>query len=649
MLRPDRLQGANWGVGLARPPSMGSGRAIAVQGVPLILMLHTRLLGEFRVSYGDRLLEAFLLATPADAPQSRQHLALLFWPDSTESQARTNLRKPLFDLRQALPDAHTYLHSDTQTVHWLAAAPLSLDVADLEGALKNAAAAEDRDDKQRSSGGGHVPANRVPHCGRQRSVGHVVRLAGTKRVAPRPVVVTPGWPCGCLGTAARVAHHDAPPSQGRIDRPAKAGTMGPEEDAMTPNADTGEHPWIPIRVRIPIRAFIALAAIVVAYLALGLLYATLTPPWQVPDEPAHYNYVRYLVEERRLPVLQQGDYDQTYLSEIVDQKFDPTYSIDSIRYEYHQPPLYYLLLAPVYALSGGALLPLRLTSVLLGAGVVIVAYLAVHKAYPERVGLALSTAAFVAFIPQHIAMNAGVQNDPLAELILGLVLLRLVSWLRSDIAWTTRQHAVTGVIVGLGLLTKLSTYIAVPLVLIAVVLKHSDRSPRQGRSGEGERGFEGRGLDVQAALPALAALLLPALLLSLPWFVRNIVVYDNLDVTGLGRHAEVVRGQLTTAQWIERYGWRQLPGAFIRTTFRSFWGQFGWMAVPMEWRAYLALRVFSILAAVGLVFRVVDAFEICITSRVVAKGLWPELRSGCHSRERSIMRKMCCNAPFVLH
>ncbi|HUT18080.1 MAG TPA: DUF2142 domain-containing protein [Anaerolineae bacterium] len=378
---------------------------------------------------------------------------------------------------------------------------------------------------------------------------------------------------------------------------------------MTTNADTRERLRTPIRARIPIRAPIALAAIVVVYLALGVLYATLTPPWQVPDEPAHYNYVRHLVEERRLPVLQQGDYDQAYLSEIVDQKFDPAYPIDSIRYEYHQPPLYYLLLAPVYALSGGALLPLRLTSVLLGAGVVIVAYLVVHKAYPSRTGLALGTAAFLAFIPQHIAMNAGVQNDPLAELILGLVLLRLVSWLRSDTAWTTRQHAVTGVIIGLGLLTKLSAYVAVPLALVAVVLKYSGSYPRRGRTSERERGFEGRGLDVQAALAALAALLLPALLLGLPWFVRNAVVYGSLDFTGLGRHAEVVQGQLTTAQWIARYGWRQLPGAFVRTTFRSFWGQFGWMAVPMEWRVYLALRVFSIFAGVGLVFRLVDAWD----------------------------------------
>ena len=378
--------------------------------------------------------------------------------------------------------------------------------------------------------------------------------------------------------------------------------MGGKEDAMTANTAA--------RQRL---APFVLAAIVVAYLALGALYAARTPPWQVPDEPAHYNYVRYLVEERRLPVLQPGDYDQVYLSEIVSSRFDPAYSIDPIRYEFHQPPLYYLFLVPAYVLSGGALLPLRLASVLLGAGVVLVAYLTVRRAYPGGAGLALGTAAFVAFVPQHLAMTAGVQNDVLSELILGLVLLRLVSWLRADEPWPVARHAVTGAIIGLGLLTKLSAYVAVPLAVVALLLKHW-RAGRAPAAGTGVQdgvppSATRRGLDVQAALPALAALLLPALLLGLPWFARNAAVYGALDLTGLGRHAEVVQGQLTTAQWIELYGWRQLPGAFVRTTFRSFWGQFGWMAVPMEWRVYLALRVFSILAVVGLVFRAVDAWD----------------------------------------
>ena len=81
-----------------------------------------------------------------------------------------------------------------------------------------------------------------------------------------------------------------------------------------------------------------LAIIVLAYIVLGTLYAALTPRWQAPDEPAHYNYIRHLVEQRRFPVLQMGDYDQEYLHRITTERFDPALPIDSIRYEFHQPP-----------------------------------------------------------------------------------------------------------------------------------------------------------------------------------------------------------------------------------------------------------------------------------------------------------------------
>ncbi|MBN1641499.1 MAG: DUF2142 domain-containing protein [Anaerolineae bacterium] len=341
-----------------------------------------------------------------------------------------------------------------------------------------------------------------------------------------------------------------------------------------------------------------LAATLVAFLILGTLYAVLTPAWQVPDEPAHYNYVRYLVEQRRFPELRVGDYDQAYLDAITHERFPADWSIDAIRYEYHQPPLYYLLLAPVYALSGGTLLPLRLCSVLLVAGTVLVAYQVAKTAYPGRSAPALGAAAFVAFIPQHLALGAGVQNDALAELIVALILLQIVRWLRTDTAPPRGWAWLTGVLVGLGLLTKLSTYISIPLLLAAAALKY-------WQTGGGERDR----FAIRAALRSLAPVLLLSLLIGLPWFVRNAIVYGGLDWTGLAHHETVVQGQLRTGEWIELYGWRALPGAFVRTTFRSFWAKFGWMAVPVDWRIYTALRGLTAVAAVGFVFRALEARE----------------------------------------
>lgn len=75
-----------------------------------------------------------------DSPVSRQYLSFSLWPDSSESQARNNLRQVLHHLRQALPDADSCLQIETQTVHWNPKAPVSLDVAEFEqvvGLIKN--------------------------------------------------------------------------------------------------------------------------------------------------------------------------------------------------------------------------------------------------------------------------------------------------------------------------------------------------------------------------------------------------------------------------------------------------------------------------------------------------------------------------------
>ncbi len=52
------------------------------------------------------------------------------------------MRTLLHRLRQALPEANRFLHVDAQTVQWRGDAPATLDVADFERALAQAAAAE---------------------------------------------------------------------------------------------------------------------------------------------------------------------------------------------------------------------------------------------------------------------------------------------------------------------------------------------------------------------------------------------------------------------------------------------------------------------------------------------------------------------------
>jgi DNA-binding SARP family transcriptional activator len=75
--------------------------------------MRIRLFGNLRISFADRPVTAVntnrlqsliaYLILHGDAPQPRERLAFTLWPASKESQARTNLRQLLYNLKRALP------------------------------------------------------------------------------------------------------------------------------------------------------------------------------------------------------------------------------------------------------------------------------------------------------------------------------------------------------------------------------------------------------------------------------------------------------------------------------------------------------------------------------------------------------------------
>ena len=106
-----------------------------------------RLLGGFQIAQaGESLAElpARIQALLANvlihrhAPRSRQQLAYSFWPESTDGQARTNLRRLLLLLRRALPPTDDLFDITDQSVGWRPAIPVALDLATFEDGLSAA-------------------------------------------------------------------------------------------------------------------------------------------------------------------------------------------------------------------------------------------------------------------------------------------------------------------------------------------------------------------------------------------------------------------------------------------------------------------------------------------------------------------------------
>ena len=116
-------------------------------------ILQIQLLGGFRLVYDNgtlterfspraQTLLAYLLLHQGQ-PLTRSHVAYTFWPDSSDAQARTNLRRELHGLRQSFPDMERFLKVGNKTLSWKSDSAFALDVARFRREIQNA---EDVDD-----------------------------------------------------------------------------------------------------------------------------------------------------------------------------------------------------------------------------------------------------------------------------------------------------------------------------------------------------------------------------------------------------------------------------------------------------------------------------------------------------------------------
>ena len=321
-----------------------------------------------------------------------------------------------------------------------------------------------------------------------------------------------------------------------------------------------------------------LSLILALYFLVGAAYTFVTPAWQAPDEPAHYNYVRQLAAGE-FPIMATGDYNQTYQGTVISSRFDPRYSIADFEYQDYQPPLYYLLETPIFWASQGNLNALRFFSLLLGAGVVALCYLIGRILFPNGREIALTAALFIGLLPQHLAMLSSTNNDALAELLIALTLFYLLT------NGIRRKPLLIGLLLGFAFLTKVTAYLLAGVIGVAWLWEVRQNSKDWLATG------------IKIALPAL--------LIGTVWWGRNLLVYGNWDLLGTRTHDAVVVGQPTTSEWIGRYGLNNVLEQFWQTTFHSFWGQFGWMAAPFPQRFYQILALVTLSAVIGLGWQMV--------------------------------------------
>lgn len=357
-----------------------------------------------------------------------------------------------------------------------------------------------------------------------------------------------------------------------------------------------------------------LTALVAAYLALGTLFATTVPLWEAPDAIWHYHFVAHLAAGNGLPVRADEGVDAPW------------------RQQGSQPPLYYLLAAPLVVLVDtsdaaqvirfnphaavgvagpggnvnrmvhtsreafpwrGIVLAARLVSLLgvvFGLVAVLATWMLARTVFPDRPAVAIAATGLLAFNPQFLFLSGSIGNDVAIAAAGALVLWRAAVVLREGA--TPGRCGWLGVACGLALLSKLSGVWLLPVAGLAVgwAVWHG-----AGRSPDSSESRDQRVPSARRILRLARDLVRPGLWLAVPlllvagwWYARNLVLFG--DPTGLPLMLSVMRPRELPPTWRELL-------VQMAAVWRSYWAVFGWFNVPApDWVYWL----FDALAVIGL-------------------------------------------------
>jgi hypothetical protein len=391
---------------------------------------------------------------------------------------------------------------------------------------------------------------------------------------------------------------------------------------------------------------LGLPLLLAGFVIVGVVYAVVTPLFEVSDELWHYPMVKRLAGGLGLPVQDSAN-------------------VGPWRQEGSQPPLYYAVMALAtrwidtgdigqvrwlnpHADNGiitsdgnnnivvhtsreawpwhGAALAVRLVrllSVLLGAGVVYFTYRLALELAPGQYALALAAAAFAGFTPMFVFISASVNNDTLAVFFSAAALWLMAKWIKegerkkeeerrekeAGRRWSTlpiRELVLMGAILGGAALSKESALGLFPLVGAVVLYAHLKAAGFFDRDR-----FAWRAVRLSLIPCALSLLLVFgfAALVCGWWYWRNYQLYG--DWLGWNAFVAIVGKRPHPASlaqlWGERVGFMQ-----------AYWGLFGGVSVPMPGWVYAALNV---VAGLGLAGAGWSAMQAVVRRKVTLTNL----------------------------
>jgi len=358
--------------------------------------------------------------------------------------------------------------------------------------------------------------------------------------------------------------------------------------------------------------------LLVAFIVLASAYSIINPLHEATDELRHYRFVRVLATTGRLPI--QGQ--------------------EVCRSQSHHPPLFYALGAlatawidtgddicdkpqenPFWAYRywevgrdnknqylhgndesfpwhGEALAAhiIRGINIVIGAGVVLLAWFTGRAIWPGNRAIALGSAAIVAFNPMILYMSGSINNDIIAAFSGAAVTYACVRLLLNPGRLGWRWGLLMGALYGLALMSKFN--LAVILILIEAAITWAAFKKPISNEGESSGGTQSKDQTTQSFwvkriilwFEINLLLVLVAGLVAGWWFLRNQLIFG--EPTGFKELTELwgVRDPR------ESFGLAisELPYAWT-----TLWGRFGFGQIPLPNIVYDGLMIVSVAGLIG--------------------------------------------------
>jgi hypothetical protein len=349
----------------------------------------------------------------------------------------------------------------------------------------------------------------------------------------------------------------------------------------------------------------------------SLLYRAITPPWQGPDEPGHFEYIGFIAVMNRVPV-EADDVVPEVTRRITQSAREHWYKIPQFnppdldfalaqsppglagpRQSGYQLPLYYQWLAPLYRLTAEQTVLeqyylFSLTSTVLALGVMLLAAYSAKTLFPNDLPLQLMIPTLAALWPQQSFISSVINNDNLATLIGAWTITGIIRLFHSGPRWPAVAMMVSGCV--LVPFVKRSVFFLIPLSVLALALWGLDWwSTQRGWRMKPRRWLlVGVSLGgVVLATPAIARWA-ALLLLQIPLTVTQLVAGYTLQLTdGPPPSSEL---------------WAALPGRLF-IALGNIWSQFGWGRPLLPAVNYQVVGMVALVAVLGLLRLTARAFR----------------------------------------